>query len=253
MHEQRLPVAHRLVFRWGGAETPLPLRAIHSAQAPPAAFGQEAPPWWPSGEPDQPFDFCGHVRRLCADIAQRSPTFAHLDVERLLVAVTQARTGRVYGLQARVTPLRFAKGALTRQRRGVTFQVQRYFLGATEFLYLVTFCLPRFLNQSFDDKLVTLFHELYHISPAFDGDLRRHEGRYCIHSHSQKRYDEQMAQLAREYLALKPDPALYAFLRLDFAQLQRRHGCVLGIVVPRPKVVPIVQASAAQVRGERES
>jgi hypothetical protein len=107
--------------------------------------------------------------------------------------------------------------------------------------------LPRFLDQGFDDKLVTLFHELFHISPAFDGDLRRHQGRYSIHSHSQKRYDEQMAALARTYLATRPDPRVYGFLRLDFAQLQRRHGSVLGVMVPRPKVVPVVQASAAKV------
>src|SRR5206468_1851711 len=82
------------------------------------------------------------------------------------------------GLQARVTPLRFAHGALVRRRRGVSFQVQRYFVDGAEMLYLVTFCLPRFLDQTFDDKFITLFHELFHISPAFDGDLRRHGGRY---------------------------------------------------------------------------
>jgi predicted metallopeptidase len=228
----------------------LPLRVIRRVQPPvPALPGQEAPPWLLTGEAGQPFDFCGHVQRLCADIVQRCPELRHIDVGRLLFGVTQARAPRVYGLQARVTPLRFSRGKLTRQRHGVTYQVQRYFLGTTEFLYLITFCLPRFLDQSFDDKLVTLFHELFHISPAFDGDLRRHEGRYAIHSHSQKCYDEHMAQLARAYLALRPDPALHAFLRLDFGQLESRHGCVLGIVVPRPKVVPIAPASAAQVRG----
>jgi hypothetical protein len=248
MDGDRPLLSHRLVCRWGAPESPLPLRAIRSTKPlPPPMPGQGAPPWLPTGEQGQPFDFSGHVQRLCADIAQRSEDLRHIDVSRLLFGVTQARTPRVYGLQARVTPLRFPRGQLTRQRRGVTFQVQRYFVGATEFLYLVTFCLPRFLDQSFDDKLVTLFHELFHISPAFDGDLRRHQGRYCIHSHSQKRYDEQMAALARAYLATRPDPALYGFLRLDFGQLQERHGCVLGVMVPRPKVVPVVQASAAKV------
>ena len=28
-----------------------------------------------------------------------------------------------------------------------------------EMLYLMTFCLPRFLNRPFEDKFVTLFHE----------------------------------------------------------------------------------------------
>jgi hypothetical protein len=102
--------------------------------------------------------------------------------------------------------------------------------------------LPRFQNQSFDDKFVTLFHELYHISPAFDGDLRRHGGRYAIHSHSQRHYDLHMAHLARSYLANGADPNLHAFLRLDFSQLQRRHGSVVGVVVPRPKLIPLPAA-----------
>jgi hypothetical protein len=142
-------------------------------------------------------------------------------------------------LQARVTPLRFHEGRLQRQRRGISYQVQRYFVGDQEMLYVLTFCLPRFLDQSFDDKFITLFHELYHIGPAFDGDLRRHQGRYAIHSHSKRGYDEYMAALARSYLADGAAPELHAFLRLNFAQLQQRHRHVVGAVVPRPKLIPI--------------
>jgi hypothetical protein len=48
-----------------------------------------------------------------------------------------------------------------------------------------------------------------------------------------------MADLARSYLASGADPELHAFLRLNFAQLQHRHGRVVGVVVPRPKLIPI--------------
>jgi predicted metallopeptidase len=235
------PAQRALVLSWHEPGNPLPVRPIRApsrerhhgpVQDPPASL--------PSGPLDRPFDFCGHVRRLCADLAARSEALWHVDVSRLLFAVTQARSARAHGLQARVTPLRFHGGRLTRLRRGITYQVQRYFQGSHEYLYLVTFCLPRFLDQDFDDKFITLFHELYHISPAFDGDLRRHNGRYAIHSGSQRVYDRYMAELARAYLAGKPDPSLHAFLRLNFAQLQRRHGSVHGVMVPRPKVIPLV-------------
>jgi hypothetical protein len=199
----------------------------------------EAPPWLPTGPEAGPFDFSAAVRRLCADIAVRCPELAHVDATRLLFAVTQARSGRPYGLQARVTPLRFRDGHLTRPRYGVPYQVQRYFVDSLEILYLVTFCLPRFLDQSFDDKLITVFHELYHINPAFDGDLRRHPGRCTLHTHSKRRYDARMAELARSYLSRNPDPALVAFLRLNFAQLRHRHGDVVGVMVPRPKLIPL--------------
>ncbi len=236
---RRLP----LVLSWDEAAQ-LPLRPLRAAARPRVGLpAGEAPPWHVSGPVDRPFDFCGHVSRLCADIALRCDELKHIDVSRLLIGVTQARKGHAHGLQARVTPLRCNDGALTRQRRGVSYAVQRYFVGQREMLYLVTFCLPRFLDQHFDDKFVTLFHELYHISPAFDGDLRRHEGRYAIHSHSQRCYDQHMAHLARAYLADRPDPALHAFLRLSFGQLQYRHGSVVGVVVPHPKLVPLPPAA----------
>jgi hypothetical protein len=179
------------------------------------------------------------MQRLCADVVSRCQPLHHVDVSRLQFGVTPARNGRRHGLQARVTPLRLRDGRLTRRRRGLTFQIQRYFIDGREVLYLVTFCLPRFLDLTFDEKFVTLFHELFHISPSFNGDLRRHDGRYCVHSHSQKQYDKQMSALARDYLAGKPDPNLHAFLRLDFGQLLERHGSVLGVCIPRPKLIPL--------------
>jgi predicted metallopeptidase len=235
------------VRSWHAASKPLPIRGIYSpvkSRAHPLTG--LAPPWLASGDAAKPFDFCGHVLRLCADITARCPELHYVDVSRLLFAVTQARNNRKHGLQARLTPLRFHNGQLTRRRRGTSYQVQRYFVGGQEVLYVLTFCLPRFLNQDFDDKLITLFHELYHISPAFDGDLRRHDGRYAIHSHSKRDYDQQMAHLARAYLANGADPGLHSFLRLNFEQLQERHGQVLGVVVPRPKLVPVVEQAAAK-------
>ena len=229
-----------LVLRWSEPDSPLPVRPVRAAVADDGSLiGPEAPPWLITGPHDRPFDFCGHVRRLCVDIAARCEPLRHVDAERLLVGVTQARSARRHGLQARVTPLRCHGGSLTRQRHGVSYQVQRYFVGDREMLYLLTFCLPRFLDQDFDEKFITLFHELYHISPAFDGDLRRYGGRGAFHPRSQRVYDGHMADLARAYLAERPDPALHDFLRLNFAQLRHRHGSVVGVMVPRPKLVPV--------------
>ena len=203
---------------WNEGGRPLPLRTIRAPNRVHAYPLGGDPLWLPTGPAEQPFDFCGHVRSLCGDIVLRCEALRHIDVWRLLFAVTQARSGRTHGLQARVTPLRFYEGRLRRRRRGISYQVQCYFVGNQEMLYVLTFCLPRFLDQSFDDKFITLFHELYHIGPAFDGDLRRHQGRYAIHSHSKRGYDAYMADLARSYLANGAAPELHAFLRLSFAQ-----------------------------------
>jgi hypothetical protein len=230
-----------LILRWDEPHHPLPLRAVRlPARTRRPTMGLEAPPWLASGPADRPFDFCGHVRALCRDVIRHCPELQHIDESRLLIGMTQARSGHKHGLQARVTPLRFRQGQLTRRRRGGgLYQVQRYFVNGREMLYLVTFCLPRFLDQDFDDKFITLFHELYHISPNFEGDLRRHEGRCALHTHSKRLYDAHMADLARAYLSNCADRALHAFLRLNFTQLQHRHGSVVGVVVPRPRLLPV--------------
>jgi Putative phage metallopeptidase len=233
------PWQSKLVLHWDERAHPIPARTLGACNHGHGFLGQAAPPWLATGDFARPFDFCGHIRRLLEDIAARCDELRHIEVPRILVAMTLSRNGRKHGLQARVTPLRFHGGQLTRQRQGITYQVQRLFMGEHEYLYLMTFCLPRFLDQEFDGKFVTLFHELYHISPKFDGDLRRHDGRTHLHSRSQRRYDRHMAELARAYLAGNPPADLHAFLRLNFAQLSQRHGGVRGFVVPRPKVFPV--------------
>ncbi len=248
------PAVLPLVLSWQAPARPVPVRQVRvPRRSRERAVGLEAPPWHDTGAAGAPFDFCGHVRRLCADIVRRCDEFQHIDISRLLFGMTQARTGKAHGLQARVTPLRFRQGRLTRRRYGTLYQVQRYVVDGREMLYLVTFCLPRFLDQSFEDKFVTLFHELYHISPAFEGDLRRHEGRCMLHTHSKRCYDTHMAHLSRAYLANGADASLHGWMRLDFAQLRHRHGSVAAAVVPRPRLIPVSVRSDLEPAPEHEA
>ena len=193
-----------------------------------------------AGDPnDDAFDYSAALAAVALDVSRRTPTFAHLRLPEMMFTVTSARNASEYGLQARLTPMRFEDGGETKIHRNRAYRVQRYTFGGVEILYLVTFCVPRFLEQSFREKLVTLFHELYHVGPNFDGDLRRHAGRCHVHTHSQKQYDAQMGRLVDAYLASDPDPELLAFLRLSPAGLAAAYGRVTGVAVPRPKMLPI--------------
>ena len=238
-----------LELRWDSARRPLPARWV-------VPEGNRPRPQPPADRPrrPEPLDFCGRMRRLCEDVAARCEALRHVRMPAVLLTFTPSRNRSPYGLQARVTPLRFRDGRMTRRHGSVEYQVQRYFLDGREMLYVLTFCLPRFLDQPFEEKLVTVFHELYHMSPEFNGDLRRHPGRYAVHSHSKDRYDEQMAELVREYLAEHPEPGLFDFLRHGYQPLWNRHGGITGVVVPRPKLLPVgwtTTRAAAQEREER--
>ena len=109
-------------------------------------------------------------------------------------------------------------------------------------LYILKFYLPRFQNESFEEKLTTIFHELWHISGEFSGDIRRHSGRCYVHTSSEKEYDRQMLKFAREWLQMGPREELYQFVQYNFRELQQRFGKIIGVKVPQPKLIPMKRA-----------
>ncbi|HVC94236.1 MAG TPA: hypothetical protein VND64_11125 [Pirellulales bacterium] len=199
----------------------------------------------PPGAGNTGFDFTFHVRRLCADIAARLPEMGHIDVGRVALRFCQARSSARHGIHATLTPLRFEDGALVTERAGRLWTIERlYDVAGREMLYLLSFYVPRFLNHPFHEKLVTVFHELWHIGPGFNGDLRRHPGRCYAHGHDEREYDRLMDELARRWLALGPPPEVFEFLRFDFRELQCRYGAVYGTRFATPKLVAIETQAA---------
>ena len=178
------------------------------------------------------------MRRLCEDITRRHPAFRHIGMDRVAVAFAQARRRVSWGLQAKLTPMRFEHGSLFMDKGGERWTVQRLVLGDLEILYILTFYLPRFLEQSYQEKLTTVFHEMFHISQKFDGDVRRLRGTCYLHSGSQAAYDRQMSVFAQEYLDANPARERLAFLEQDFRSLQNRHGRIVGLQVPIPRLIP---------------
>jgi hypothetical protein len=140
--------------------------------------------------------------------------------------------------------MRFEHGVLFEVRYGRRYTFQRlYDARGREMLYILNVYLPRFLNLTFREKLVTFFHELWHISPAFNGDLRRHRGRCYAHSSSQSAYDAKVEELALRWLALAPPEPVYAFLRSPFFELLGQYGGVYGTRVRHPKLVCMDEAT----------
>jgi hypothetical protein len=139
-----------------------------------------------------------------------------------------------------MTPMRFEEGSLTTRRRGRNYTVQRlYDASGRELLYILSIYLPRFQNHSLQEKIATIIHELWHISPQFDGDLRRFSGRCFAHGGSQKEYDRQVDEIAAHWWNSAPPPSVYEFLRLSFRDLEKQHGRVYGTKIRQPKLVPI--------------
>jgi predicted metallopeptidase len=186
------------------------------------------------------FDFTLHIRRLCEDVVERLDQLRHVDMSRVAVSFSQTRRSGSQGMFASLTPLRFAGGRMHVFRRKRRWGIQRLFdPDGLEMLYILTFYLPRFLDLPLREKLITVLHELWHIGPKFDGDVRRLGSRCFAHGSSQKQYDAHVAALLDRWLSLGPSEELYAFLRSDFRALTARHGRVYGRKVPAPKLLPL--------------
>ena len=187
------------------------------------------------------FNYTTRMRAVCVEIAQQVPELRHVDVSRVAFSFSQARNRSQWGVFASLTPLRFQGGAVRSVKRGRLYAIQQVNDPAgCEMLYILTFYLPRFHDQTFREKLITIFHELWHISPLFNGDLRRHEGRCYVHTGSQANYDAHMGQLVDRWLeATRPLETLLDFLQDDFQTLFAKHGGVFGDRYQRPKLISI--------------
>ncbi len=186
-----------------------------------------------------PLDCTALLGRLGADVCRRVAALSHIDPDRVLFCLCRSRAEGLHGTYARIVPLRFAGGAISvTRRRGryrETFRLPSLVHEKREILYLIQVMVPRFLRLSFDQKLQTVVHELYHISESFNGDIRRFPGRTYAHGPSRKRFDHTVAQLVTDYLESRPDPALLDFLRLTEEDWGQGRVRLTGLTVPLPR------------------
>ncbi|NQT87891.1 hypothetical protein HQ560_14080 [bacterium] len=176
------------------------------------------------------FDFTAAMHAVMTDIATVCEELQHVDMTRVAVIFSQARHGRVDGVHAATHPLRFEGGSTDKVVRGRRYVMPQVMVDGREMLYVISYTLPRFLNAGpLMKRLRTVVHEMYHISPSFDGDLRRFPGGKPYHTGSQKNYDAAMAAIARRYMKATRRPELYAFLENDFAGLAKERGGLVGM------------------------
>ena len=118
----------------------------------------------------RPLNLSRAIRVLMRDLSTRSPEFSHLVPARVLVVAGEARRAS----RGSVKPLAFAR-AKSRDHSGVRKPVVR--VDGRRMLYCVTLRPLFFRDSRPEQRIETLLHELYHVSPAFDGTLdpaRRH-------------------------------------------------------------------------------
>lgn len=189
------------------------------------------------------FDFTKAMTRLMFHIVDVTPDFYHVEPDRVMVAYNKCRSAGIHGVYASCQPLRFEGGERTKTFRGRLYEMPTVVEDGVERMYIIYFMLPRFMNLDFETKLTTVFHEIYHISPKFNGDIRRFKGKNYAHGHSRKVYNDRMKALMAEYLTKPGAEEFTSFLRPSFKDLVSKHGGVVGTTVRPPRPSPVKEVS----------
>lgn len=179
------------------------------------------------------------MRQLLQEITENIEDFSHIDLDRVQISATFNRKRRGSGLLAYVLPLKYKDGSpvQSKQRGNKSYQfaILPTYREGKEILYILYFMLPRFLNLAWRDKIETMIHELYHISPLFNGDLRRLKGRSYIHGHSLVEYDKRIKTLTDEFLKRVPEFVDEELIQRRYFQIERKWGKIEAVHIPEPK------------------
>jgi hypothetical protein len=197
------------------------------------------------------YNLTDDVSLLVHLLARRMPAFAHLRPGQILHGVSQARTRSRYGVYAQCHALRFKHGQREHKTRdGYAWQWPIIKVQGQEVLYYITYFLPRFLDQPPRERLSTLVHELYHVGPKFNGDLRRFPGRNEFHGANFDAAVEHLTEEARQHV----DAERFPFLVLTFDELVARYGGVVGNKLKRfhPKKVRQEEIPTTQAQEPRQ-
>jgi hypothetical protein len=188
------------------------------------------------------FDYTAALARVCGDFCFRVPELSHIDMSRVAVSFAQTKHSAPFGTFATTTPMRFKDGDLLFRSRGKMWTLQRcYRSDGAEYLYILYFYVPRFIELKLTPKLETIVHELYHISPNFNGDLRRFPGRCFAHGTSQKKYDRTVHHFVQHWLNQNPPQKIWNFLQYSYNGLIAEFGDLYGTRIPTPKIIPVVK------------
>lgn len=160
------------------------------------------------------------LTQIINDMINSTVEFKSFDLNRILVCCASNRKdyrGATYG---KLFPLRFKDGSEIVRHNGKLYTIPKVKFNEYEILYIIYLYIPKFFNLTPEDKIRVMFHELYHISPEFNGDIRR-MGRFkAAHGHSKKSFEEKYIEYAESYLKKIQNSSHLNFLKMNSEEIQ---------------------------------
>jgi predicted metallopeptidase len=143
-----------------------------------------------------PFDLSEGLREAAAEICNHIPDLAHVDVSRVQFSLFYSRKARKTLTFARCYPLSRTPRKIGRHWHALE---PLYATERRKARYILAFAWKRYWELSAEKRLETLIHELYHISPRFDGEFREFD-QGGPHGLGLRWFDRQVKNLMNLYI-----------------------------------------------------
>ncbi len=173
------------------------------------------------------------IMPVLIDLCAKIPLLSHIDTKRIRLYATQTRTNSKHGYYAKIVPMRFPDGKPVRVKKTHSETIQQITSPDGDILYLIYLYVPRFLEVTLEEKILTLVHELYHINPKCDGTIRA-VGRGA-HGHSREAFNNMLKPMVREYLLHYRTDKLSILLTEKYSAIQKQYE-ISYPALPMPKI-----------------
>lgn len=186
----------------------------------------------------QKLDITEVLLRLIEQISANIKSFSHIDTGRILVCLASNKSNSRGGIYGKLVPMKFKNGSDILSFRGKYYTMPAVINNGIQLLYIVYFYIPKFFDLDPFEKLKVVFHELYHISPEFNGDIRRMGAVKKAHGSSRKKFDLNFEKDVRAFYESIADTEYMDFLKMNTAFLKKNYRVFARrMKIPKPVII----------------
>lgn len=160
-------------------------------------------------------------------------------MNRILISIAFNRKNSRGFTLAKLVPLRFKDGSNILKYNNKRYTMPRIVNNGISLLYIIYFYSPKFFDLPPIEKLRVIFHELYHISPEFNGDIRRLGRVKAAHGASKKKYNIQFEKELQQFYSTISETQIKYFLDLDTNLLRKNYQNIYCRRMKLPKPIAL--------------
>jgi len=172
---------------------------------------------------------------------KKSSLFNNCNINQILIAGSKNKSKVQKTTFSKVVPLRFKNGNNIVKYKNEEYFIPKMSLSGYEILYIIYFYLPNFFNLSPKMKVEVIFHELYHISPEFDGDIRRVAEQKYAHGSSSLNYSKNYKKESEIFYSYIMKTKYSYFLRMKYKDIQDNFKKIKLRKIKKPKAFKLTK------------